>query len=318
VDPHDPSKGTDPTKEDLLTIDAAPPAATVQALPASESSATFNVNWSGADDANGSGINHYDIYVSDNGGAFVPFLLGATNTTAPFTGQVGHSYGFYAVATDNAGNVQPTPTAPQATTFVGQGVAPAVNAAAYVYTQLPHTLTFTFNKDVSASLSVAAVQVQNLTTGTSVTPVSVSYNAATNTATFSFAGKLPDGNYRVTLLASVVADAGGIHLPADYTLNFYYLTGDVNHDHSVNFSDLLLLAQNYGRANATFAQGDLTYDGSVNFTDLLLLAQNYGRTLAAATAQTPAATLLGAMDILGGQQDAAQLPLKRRPKPARR
>ena len=40
------------------------------------------------------------------------------NPSALFTGQPGHTYGFYSVATDNAGNVQPTPTSAQATTQI--------------------------------------------------------------------------------------------------------------------------------------------------------------------------------------------------------
>ena len=40
------------------------------------------------------------------------------------------------------------------------------------------------------------------------------------------------------------------------------------------FGELLLIAQNYGRPG-TFAQGDLNYDGTIDFADLLLLAQNY-------------------------------------------
>ncbi len=53
-------------------------------------------------------------------------------------------------------------------------------------------------------------------------------------------------------------------------------------DGTVNFSDLLLLAQHYGQANRIWDQGDLNYDGTVNFADLLSLAQNYGGTLSAA------------------------------------
>lgn len=40
------------------------------------------------------------------------------------------------------------------------------------------------------------------------------------------------------------------------------------------FAELLLIAQNYGQPG-TFAQGDLNFDGRIDFTDLLLLAQNY-------------------------------------------
>jgi hypothetical protein len=51
--------------------------------------------------------------------------------------------------------------------------------------------------------------------------------------------------------------------------------GDVNQDGSVNFSDLLLLAQHYGQSGPPTA-GDLNADGRIDFSDLLLLAQNYG------------------------------------------
>jgi len=64
----------------------------------------FTVSWSGQDDPGGSGIALYDIYVSDDGGPFTPFLLGTTDTSATFTGVTGHNYGFYSVATDNVGH----------------------------------------------------------------------------------------------------------------------------------------------------------------------------------------------------------------------
>ncbi len=52
--------------------------------------------------------------------------------------------------------------------------------------------------------------------------------------------------------------------------------GDINLDHSVNFDDLLTLAQNYDRVGTgTWAVGDLNGDSKVNFDDLLLLAQHY-------------------------------------------
>ena len=56
------------------------------------------------------------------------------------------------------------------------------------------------------------------------------------------------------------------------------LPGDANRDGTVNFTDLLTLAQHYGKAG-THDQGDFNADGSVGFDDLLLLAQNYGRSL---------------------------------------
>ena len=55
------------------------------------------------------------------------------------------------------------------------------------------------------------------------------------------------------------------------------LLGDLNHDGTVNFSDVLTLIQNYGAAGASWEQGDLNGDGTVNFTDVLLLIQGYGQ-----------------------------------------
>ena len=53
------------------------------------------------------------FYDSTNGGAFALFTTVSPSTPmATFTGQAGDTYGFYSVATDAAGNVQPTPGAP--------------------------------------------------------------------------------------------------------------------------------------------------------------------------------------------------------------
>jgi hypothetical protein len=56
-----------------------------------------------------------------------------------------------------------------------------------------------------------------------------------------------------------------------------YGKGDATLDTKVNFDDLLL-AQHYGEINSALDVhvADLNLDGSVNFADLLTLAQNYG------------------------------------------
>jgi len=55
------------------------------------------------------------------------------------------------------------------------------------------------------------------------------------------------------------------------------IPGDANGDGKVDFADLLILAQNYGKMpNETFSDGDFNNDGAVGFDDLLILAQNYG------------------------------------------
>ena len=64
------------------------------------------------------------------------------------------------------------------------------------------------------------------------------------------------------------------------------LIGDLNGNGLIDFPDLLTLAQNYGKSNATYLDGDITLDGKVDFQDLLYLAQNYGASLPVANPAT--------------------------------
>ena len=100
------------------TIDTRPPTSTVAPLPPTETSTAFMVSWSGQSEPDGSGIAFFNVYVSDDGGPFTLWQSDTTQTSAMYTGVIGHTYGFYSVATDNVGNVQPTPTSAQATTQI--------------------------------------------------------------------------------------------------------------------------------------------------------------------------------------------------------
>ncbi|HUB24186.1 MAG TPA: RHS repeat-associated core domain-containing protein, partial [Tepidisphaeraceae bacterium] len=110
--------GTLATPAVMNTIDAGPPTSAVGPLPPEEASPNFSVNWSGQDDAGGSGIATYDIYVSANGGTYTPWMTNTTLTSAVYNGSPGQTYGFYSVATDNVGNFQATPNSAQAATSV--------------------------------------------------------------------------------------------------------------------------------------------------------------------------------------------------------
>ncbi|WP_162052193.1 CARDB domain-containing protein [Gloeothece verrucosa] len=100
------------------TLDAGKPSSTLNPLPTSVAPGEFVVSWSGGDDNNGSGIAYYTVYVSDNGSAFTPWLTQTTLTEASYIGEVGHTYAFKVVATDNAGNTQEIPPNPGATTQI--------------------------------------------------------------------------------------------------------------------------------------------------------------------------------------------------------
>jgi hypothetical protein len=100
------------------TLDVAGPASSIDPLPG-VSAQDFVVFWNGDDDANGSAIESFDIYVSTDGGAYELWLDNTLLRQATFTGQNGSSYAFYSVAVDNAGNVEGIPVAPDTTTTVG-------------------------------------------------------------------------------------------------------------------------------------------------------------------------------------------------------
>jgi hypothetical protein len=93
------------------TIDANRPESSVIAFVSNKAATQFEVDWSGTDV--GSGVASYDIYVSDNGGAFELWLPKTTDTSGLYFGTIGHTYSFYSIAYDNTGLAEskPSPTA---------------------------------------------------------------------------------------------------------------------------------------------------------------------------------------------------------------
>jgi hypothetical protein len=170
-----------------------------------------------------------------------------------------------------------------------------VNISNFLFQTAPHRLQFTFSDNVSASLGTGDIVLENLTTSTTIpsSDLSLSYDTATNVATFSyignaggFSGVLPDGNYRATLLAAGITDPGGTPLAANHVFAFFFLNGDANRDGRVNLADFNTLASNFGLSGKNFTQGNFDYDafGIVNLADFNILAARFGTALAAPTA----------------------------------
>lgn len=83
-----------------------------------------------------------------------------------------------------------------------------------------------------------------------------------------------DDNNAIT--AVMVSGTSDFKLIRD-ALGSLLISGDTNFDGSVNFDDLLKLAQNYNGAGIDqWSDGDFDLNGAANFDDLLSLAQNYG------------------------------------------
>ena len=88
----------------LNTLDTTRPQSKVGALTRKAGTDSFDVSWSATDA--GSGVSRYDVYVSDNKGAFALWKAATAATSASYDGSNGHSYGFFAIATDAAGNTE--------------------------------------------------------------------------------------------------------------------------------------------------------------------------------------------------------------------
>ncbi len=140
------------TPQVLNTLDVAGPTSQVTALPPTTPSGTFTVSWTGADDANGSGIAGYDLFVSQDGGAWVPILSDTTATTHTVTVIRGHTYAFYTVATDHVGHVEDAPATPDTVIVVPAPLAvdagPDRTAAEGALTGLPD-VRITYSGDPS-------------------------------------------------------------------------------------------------------------------------------------------------------------------------
>jgi hypothetical protein len=98
------------------TLDNTAPVSRIQALTGLVGTSTFDVSWSGSDA--GSGAARFSVYVSDNGAPFAPWQDEVTATKATYQGTSGHSYAFYVVATDGAGNAEAAKSAAEATLAV--------------------------------------------------------------------------------------------------------------------------------------------------------------------------------------------------------
>jgi hypothetical protein len=177
-------------------------------------------------------------------------------------------------------------------------VAPQVSASSFDHNTAPHALRFTFTQNVSASLGVDDLVLENLTTSTTIpsNQLALSYDAPTNTATFTYTGAsgevaLPDGDYRATLNAAGVTNSSGTPMAANYGFDFFFLAGDANHDRKVDVADLGILATNWQQSPRTFSQGDFDYSGTVDVNDLGMLATRWQRTLAAASPASAPSTL---------------------------
>jgi PKD repeat protein len=102
-------------------VDAVAPTSRVKTLPLSTNDRNITIRFQGQDDAGGTGVRSYTLYVADNNVAFSLFQSDIRDTTVLFVGEPRHTYRFFAIATDNVGNVETLKTATEALIKVNCG-----------------------------------------------------------------------------------------------------------------------------------------------------------------------------------------------------
>lgn len=198
------------------TLDTTAPESQIEAvIETTVESAQFLVRWSGSDV--GSAIAGYSVYVSDNGGTYMLWLENTPLTEATYAGQPGHTYAFYTVATDNAGNSEGVVEQADLTIQVTMDALPndtvPPEIAAVI---LPgdglyaagQSLDFTVQFSETVFVDVAGLApVIKLTVG--ATAVDAVYESGSGTDTLIFSHVVADGEY----------DANGIALGNTIVLN---------------------------------------------------------------------------------------------------
>ena len=153
------------------------------------------------------------------------------------------------------------------------------------------------NSSHAASLSLATTATASITDGASLTTLNVdalslAAGSTLNINKNALLATISPNDTRLAILAgkiissstSAATGVGYIDAGAGKTRVLYTKLGDATLDRTVNFDDLIKLAQAYNSTSGkVWADGDFTYDGAVNFDDLIKLAQNYNSTLAGVT-----------------------------------
>ena len=202
------------------TLDVDKPSSEVIDLPATTATPEFLVSWSGADV--GAALASYTVYVSDNGGPYLPWLQDTTLTESNYAGSPGHLYRFISVAKDNAGNIQVLPQEAQATTFI-QG---EVNQPPSAVDLTNVTATLSENTSTTSRIKVADIAISDDALGTNTIALSGADAAAfevEGTVLYLKAGTSLDyetkAAYAVTVSVSDAALSGSSPVSTGYSLS---------------------------------------------------------------------------------------------------
>jgi hypothetical protein len=107
-------------------VDAVAPKSKIATAPFQSDSTSVKVSLGGSDDAGGSGIKKYMLYVSENDGPFAKYGEFENVSEADFVGISGKYYSFFSRAVDNTGNTEPLKKKGEAYIVIGKRLTPKV------------------------------------------------------------------------------------------------------------------------------------------------------------------------------------------------
>jgi hypothetical protein len=164
---------------------------------------------------------------------------------------------------------------------------PRLVNTSFFYQFSPHLIRLRFSEDLSHTFSASNVLMRNLTTSIDLDPsvMNAAFSSLQQIASITFPGLsgliLPDGNWRLSIDSSKLADVAGNTLASDVNFDFFFLTADANHDRRVDALDLDIVSTNLGSLVPGFEFGDFNYDGLVDLDDVLILMNQFGTSLPA-------------------------------------
>ncbi|MGO9600226.1 MAG: dockerin type I domain-containing protein [Isosphaeraceae bacterium] len=284
------------------------------------STGTFTLNLTGSDPG-GSILNDFEVFVSIDGGAYQqlgPYVIpaGAADSKGNYDSSIiyqgltdgqSHSYSFYSIGLDAAGNLQSTPSSPnvtfasevfavpgqlQVTGFTVEHGSPSRSFVRYLdlgfnesdsqsggglssiisslSTSSPDILIYKYNLNGDAS-SKTAVSLSGISA--SVIDHAIELNFGSGGIGGSPNTTAADGYYEVDIKPSGVQTS--VH-------HFYRLLGDVNGDGIVDQNDVNQIAASINdtsQAGWTPLSADVTGSGTVTAFDLTLATRSKGRKL---------------------------------------
>ena len=101
-----------------LGLDSKAPTGCTASTKDTSETTLVPVQWSAGDDASGSGVNNYDVYVRQDAGNWQPWLTETAALQADFQGEQRHLYEFAAIARDRVGNEEVFDLVPETSVWV--------------------------------------------------------------------------------------------------------------------------------------------------------------------------------------------------------